>query len=307
MIHHVFANKSNIGDWLSARGIQSLLGGSVCVVEHFCDAPFVPETLARLGEAKPTDVIVIGGGGLFMDYFTPFWEGICQVADRVPVCIWGVGYCELKQERTLPPQDLIDEIVAKSRICAVRDEHTLQRLARYDPRIAVGCPSLCVLEPPPQAGHGILHVDNYSTVGANAYEAMDAFGRQTAAHLSFPYRTTNNRIVAGDENALRAVLRRYAESDVVLTSALHGCILAVGMGRKLIAVSGDCKIDSFMHEAGLAKWLCQADEVDRLGELWTTLAEQEQPHRFVCQVRERSCSVAAQILSLATCESAAGV
>ena len=40
MIHHVFANKSNIGDWLSAQGIQTLLHkycGREKVLEHFCD------------------------------------------------------------------------------------------------------------------------------------------------------------------------------------------------------------------------------------------------------------------------------
>ena len=45
MIHHVFANRSNIGDWLSAIGIQSLLG-DIPVCEHLADAPCVPETLA---------------------------------------------------------------------------------------------------------------------------------------------------------------------------------------------------------------------------------------------------------------------
>ena len=42
-VYHVFANRSNAGDWLSARGIQSLLG-PVSVTELLCDEPFVPET-----------------------------------------------------------------------------------------------------------------------------------------------------------------------------------------------------------------------------------------------------------------------
>src|SRR5688500_18355984 len=97
MIHHVYANRSNIGDWLSALGIQSLLG-SRPVIEHLCDEPFVAETLAALSACTADDLIVIGGGGLFMDYFTPFWEGFRQIADKVPFCIWGTGYCDLKRE-----------------------------------------------------------------------------------------------------------------------------------------------------------------------------------------------------------------
>src|ERR1043165_8456109 len=106
MIHHVFANKSNIGDWLSAQGIQRLLG--VPVIEHLCDEPFVPETLEALRELKANDLIVIGGGGLFMDYFVPFWEGFREIASRVPFCIWGVGYCHIKREDSRPPPSLLE-------------------------------------------------------------------------------------------------------------------------------------------------------------------------------------------------------
>ena len=84
MIHHVYANQSNVGDWLSARGIQSLLAPRA-VTEHFCDEPFVPATLAALSKAGPEDFIVIGGGGLFMEYFGPFWEGAEQIRTRVLV------------------------------------------------------------------------------------------------------------------------------------------------------------------------------------------------------------------------------
>ena len=44
MIHHVYANRSNAGDWLSALGIQRLLA-PLPVTEHLCDEPFVEETL----------------------------------------------------------------------------------------------------------------------------------------------------------------------------------------------------------------------------------------------------------------------
>ena len=71
MIYHVYANQKNIGDWLSARGIQSMLEPHP-VRELLCDEPFVPKTIEILGQAGPDDLVVIGGGGLFMDYFAPF-------------------------------------------------------------------------------------------------------------------------------------------------------------------------------------------------------------------------------------------
>ena len=45
-VYHVYANRSNVGDWLSARGIQALLA-PLPVTELLCDEPFVPETIER--------------------------------------------------------------------------------------------------------------------------------------------------------------------------------------------------------------------------------------------------------------------
>ena len=38
---------------------------------------------------------------------------------------------------------------------------------------------------------------------------------------------------------------------MVLTSRLHGCIIALALGKKLLAISGDWKVESFMARAGL--------------------------------------------------------
>ena len=81
MIHHVFANRSNIGDWLSAKGIQVLLN-IPDITEYECDEASVDQTLLRLSAASPDDLIIVGGGGLFMDYFEPFWQGLLQLTDE---------------------------------------------------------------------------------------------------------------------------------------------------------------------------------------------------------------------------------
>src|SRR5688500_17280559 len=110
MIYHVFANRSNIGDWLSARAIQTLIGDAP-ISEYLCDEPFIPTTLERLRHAEPQDLIVIGGGGLFMDYFEEFWIGFRIIAERVPFVIWGVGCCDMKRQNSRLPMPLLEEIV----------------------------------------------------------------------------------------------------------------------------------------------------------------------------------------------------
>jgi len=103
MIYHIYANRSNIGDWLSAKGIQQLLA-THDITDCFCDEPFVKETMEVLSKATGNDLIIIGGGGLLMDYFVPFWEAFAPIAERVPFCIWGIGYCDIKHEASLPPE-----------------------------------------------------------------------------------------------------------------------------------------------------------------------------------------------------------
>ncbi len=295
MIHHVFANKSNIGDWLSALGIQSLLPPH-SVREHLCDEPFVAQTLAALSRAQTGDVIVIGGGGLFMDYFLPFWQGFREIAGRTPFCIWGVGYCDLKREMSRPGADLLTEIIGQSRLCSVRDELTRRWLLECHLPPPTACPSLCVLAPPSEPGFGILHVDNYTTAGADVYECMDACARRFAETTQRPFRRTNNRITAGRTEDLAEVLARYASSDVVLSSALHGCIIGLAMGKKVLAVSGDYKIESFMNEVGMGDWVSGIEEVDDIPRRLEALDELPRMQASLDHLRAANRKIARQIL-----------
>ena len=90
-VYHVFANRSNIGDWLSAIGIQKLLA-PIEVVELLCDEPFIDDTIQVLTGATEDDFVVIGGGGLFMDYFEPFWRRFELLAtEGLRFAIWGLS------------------------------------------------------------------------------------------------------------------------------------------------------------------------------------------------------------------------
>lgn len=296
MIHHVFANRSNIGDWLSAIGIQQLLGAHV-VTEHLCDEPFVPATIAALSQASSNDVVIFGGGGLFMDYFQPFWESVATRASHVPYCIWGAGYCELKREPSRPSVELMQGIAARAKLCVLRDELSRQVLAPVHLPHPVACPSLVAVEQTTEAGHAVLHVDNYSTAGADVYDAMEASGRAFATATSRPFRQTNNRVEAGNRAALAKTLGLYASSDVVLSSALHGCIIAVAMGRKVLAVSGDWKIEEFMNAAGLSEWVIGQDDVERIPQLLARLSDQPDRSEFVERAREENTVVASNVLA----------
>jgi polysaccharide pyruvyl transferase WcaK-like protein len=297
MIHHVYANQSNAGDWLSARGIQSLLG-LPAVREHFCDQPFVAETLAALRQAGPQDFIVIGGGGLFMDYFVPFWEGFRSVADRVPFAIWGAGCCDRKCQPTRPPLKLVSEIVRRSRLCVVRDELTRELLAGCKLPPPVICPTVAAVPARGGAQPRLLHVDHYDNVGAEVYERMVREAEEFAGRTGRSYRQTNNLIPAGHNGALQKTLELYASADLVLTSRLHGCIIGLATGRRVLAVSGDRKVESLMAAAGLPEWVCDLDEIGTLSSRLPALPTQTVPTQFVERGRQGNRAVAERVRRL---------
>jgi polysaccharide pyruvyl transferase WcaK-like protein len=297
MIHHVFANRSNIGDWLSAKGIQRLLQPHQ-VTEHLCDEVFIQQTLVELNGLGPGDLVVIGGGGLFMDYFASFWAGFSGLSRRFRYCIWGVGYCDLKAEGSHPPLDIVQGVVAGSELCVVRDELTRKHLADSALPAPVPCPSLVEIDVA-HRGWGLLHVDNYTTVGAPAFETMDDACRHYALATSRPYRRTNNRIEPDREKDLRQCLSLYSMSDLILSSALHGCVIAVAMGKPVLAVSGDWKIEGFMKAAGLGDWVLDANELAQLPVRLEALSEQSAVPDFVACARAQNHAIAQKIRALA--------
>ena len=293
MIHHVFANRSNIGDWLAARALQRLAGHGP-VVEHLCDEPFVPQTLARLRRVKPNDFVLIGGGGLFTKYFEPLWEGFESIAARVPFAIVGVGCCDFTWTNSQPSWPRVASIVHASRICTVRDALTRSYLAPCVVPPPVACPSLTVVRARPP-GWGVLHVDSYDVVGADIYQYMGDVARRMATESGRPFRRTNNLIQAGSETALAATLDLYAQSDIVVSSRLHGCVIGLAMGRSVVAVAGDRKVEAFMREAGLADWVLDLSEIERLYERLEAASTQPRPRAFLARARRQNRAVAARV------------
>jgi polysaccharide pyruvyl transferase WcaK-like protein len=295
MIHHVFANRSNVGDWLSAKGIQRLLA-PLPVKEYLCDEPFVPDTLDKLAKVAPDDFIIIGGGGLFSKYFNPFWSGFADIAHRVPYAIWGVGCCDIKMTDSLPPLELIERIVKYSRLCVVRDKLTRMFLKSCNLPPAVPCPTLNALEGIHTSSNGILHADHFDNIGSANFDIVTATTETYAKINNRIYRRTNNLISAGSQSGFNDVMTRYEKSDLIVSSRLHGCIIGLALGCKVLAISGDRKVESFMTAAGLADWVCDVNEIESLTTLLERLPFQPSAEQYVEQAREQNRLVAKALL-----------
>lgn len=295
MIHQVFANRSNAGDWLSARGIRSLLQPHP-VREHLCDEPFVAATLAALAAAAADDLVVIGGGGLLMDYFAPLWRGLLQLP-ALRLCLWGIGVVDHKAAPSLRTIDLVREVAARALVCRVRDQRTRELLLPLPLGEPAPCPSLLAVPLQPPDGHGLLHCANLTIAGEAAYREMRRQALAFAERSGRPFRETNNQLVAGRENELAAVLDLYRRSDLVLSSRLHGCLLAIATGRPVLAVSGDRKIESAMAAAGLAAWVLERDALEQLPQRLLDLPTQRDAADYRELAQRQNRAVAAEVLA----------
>jgi polysaccharide pyruvyl transferase WcaK-like protein len=153
---------------------------------------------------------------------------------------------------------------------------------------------------PQRAGQTLqlLHVDNFDAVGPEVYQRMVEISQTFAHETARTYRQTNNLIPAGHNGALARTLERYVSADLVLTSRLHGCILALATGRQVLAVAADRKVDSFMAAIGLSEWVYPPSAVESLPDTLATLSRQSLPIKRIESEREQNRRLASDISAM---------
>jgi hypothetical protein len=150
----------------------------------------------------------------------------------------------------------------------------------------------------PLTGRAVLHADHYDNVGPENFEVMAAATSAYAARTGRRSSRTNNIIPRGNASALQAVLDLYLDAELVVSSRLHGCIIALAMGRRVVVVSGDHKVEAFMHAAGMAEWVLDLAHVRALPERLEALPGQQLPVAFMEQGRRRNREIAAEIRAM---------
>lgn len=275
MIFHVSANESNVGDWLSAVGIRRLMD-NLPAERLYCDAYFLADTLERLGRAEAGDVLIIGGGGLFQDYFMPFWRGVAPLLDRgVRFCLWGIGIAGggLKGDSA----GLVRRMAGRSAVCAVRDELTRDSLELPSNTTVTPCPAIMgarLLLTPRARQKRIVHAVHPDIVSDADSEKARQCAKAHAASTAREYRETDNRVSQGNGDELRSCVALYAGADQVISSRLHGCIIGLALGCHVLALSSDMKVRAFMESAGLGDWICPTDDAEAIGRKLATLDSQ---------------------------------
>ena len=297
----LYANNENIGDLLSAVGIRTLMGGEATMF------PFEGRSVATsrmLNGLREGDTLIVGGGGLLKATFDRTWEQVLVAQDRrgFNTVLWGVGYCDVIGSETKGSLALHRDAVSRAALAGFRDELSWRPFLDVDHASVIGCPSGIAVRGISRggrqshaAGH-VLQVDHPDLLrsvslryGADAEAAIVAATSGLAARMRLPLVPTANLIagtplaprvkarlaasrweIRGAElMASRVVREKYAKAEVVVTSRLHGAIIAATLGKKVVALSGDAKIGEYMVAIGLKNFVVHdpaelADVVDRL-------------------------------------------
>lgn len=253
-----YSSYRNIGNYLPVMGIHGMLGR----VTDAWDIHRVPVDWDYVhGHYRNA---IIGGAGLLNASFESFWQDFDRHG-RLPFVIWGMGVCLPENEA---PQGVSKEVVrrvfGKALLANVRDQLTVSHYGLADSTNIAVCPTVPYLH------------DWVKRVGAAApAEPVDVLH---SIHTTLASDTQTQQITAAIEAQGRRVLcvenlqrRRvgiddllclYQHAGLVVTTRLHGAIIAFGFDRPCVALSFDPKVRAFMEGYG-GGTLCAS--IDALG------------------------------------------
>lgn len=236
-----YSSSNNIGNFTPVLGIQRMLG-------------LAPDTWTMHDRALDFDFVnrnyacaIIGGAGLLHGAFQPFWEAFAERC-RIPVIIWGVGVCLPDGEESAVDRETVRRIAARCDLINIRDELTRDYYGLAQADISA-CPTLAYLEPlrslvRPEPGR-VLYSSHEEMVRGEETRRFVETARKACRELVFTDNIQRKR--EGVEDIIR---RHYCRSELVVTTRLHGAIIAHGLGIPYVAVARDAKVRDFVRLYG---------------------------------------------------------
>jgi hypothetical protein len=227
----------NIGNLIAVRGIDAML------MPRFAPALRIDcRHFARV-DVHSFDVALIGGAGLFHNCFSEFWKWLSR--QRVPVLIWGVGVCLPAYHPSVSdprksgvPREHIDRLRKRLVFCNVRDDLT-QEMYALDGSVTA-CPSVVYIQDKLSAA------DKGSTILYSHHSELvsDWEKERILRHCTD---CTDNLF---KDCSPMDVLAKFQRARLVVTTRLHGAIVAAALGRPYIALCRDRKMSAFVDQYG---------------------------------------------------------
>jgi hypothetical protein len=252
-----YSSSNNIGNYTPILGIRSMLGietDTWCIHDGNIDFDFINRSYR---------CAILGGAGLLHACFEPFWARLAREC-RVPLILWGLGGCfptavSEDMQQAGVSRTLVQEVADRCDLVNLRDDITAEyyRLASCS---ITACPTVEYLDKFSGFDHRkdgyVLLSEHRSLVGRADSRRLRNFLHTSGA----PLRITDNR-QSFQRRLEQIIVGSYLPSAAVITTRLHGAIIAYGLGIPYLSVTRDRKIEAFhrLYGNGL--------NVDRLEEV----------------------------------------
>jgi len=244
-----YSANRNIGNYTPVLGIQEMLGAKLDtwnIHRTPIDWDFVH---------KNYESVIVGGAGLLHRVFEDFWIDL-EKNCRLPIVIWGIGVC-LPAHEVMGgvSKKVVREVFSRAILANVRDELTRDHYDLDSSTSITICPTIAYISRAyevkiSQVNRGagelkkILHSHHINLEPGDLTPRI----KELVQNNGWLYTFTDN--VESEENLLDFILQKYPRNDAVVTTRLHGAIIAYSFRRPYFALSFDPKIDAFVKLYG---------------------------------------------------------
>ncbi len=288
-----YANQGDLAILAALR--QGLASHTVVPIDTGFAA--TPDAIYRLNRL---DYVLLGGGTLIADRPTPPFDTFERWMDDLacPLGIVGLGVDPVQPTHWPTVEAMLD----RARFWYVRDHQSRHHL-RDHPKVQVA-PDLSLSRPLPVRPIAHEPLDARPLCGVNLRRGL-AVGLDpdpwVAAIRRLPLRLVAIPMSPYASFDERALLRQldpevtprfdadlYQQADLVIGTAYHAVLFAVQAGVPVIAIGYAPKVDQFMQENGLGRWLIRPDEPDKLASrVEELLREHASVAADLVQIRDR--------------------
>lgn len=236
-----YSSYDNIGNYLPVLGIHEMLDREpdvCCAHRNDIDFDYIN---------KEYKCAIIGGAGLLHKSFEQFWLSV-RDSCNIPIIVWGVGACLPDDNPEVADRNAVNDVFQRAKLVNVRDTLTTSIYESDDISVSA-CPTVVFLDKFKDqfgGGENVLVSWHKELVSREGNKKIVDYVESYSGHNVF---LTDN-IQRPSEGLIDIIEKYYLESDLVVTSRLHGAIIAYSLGIPYISIARDDKVRSFVGDYG---------------------------------------------------------
>ena len=229
-----YSSIQNVGNYTPLLGIHQMLGQELdtwCVHDKNIDWNFINSNYKG---------IIVGGAGLFHAGFEGFWRGLI-VELKIPFIVWGVGGIFPKNRLLLSnvSSKILKEACHNADLVNVRDNLSAN-LIDFEKISIAACPTIVYMDTLRDKVQKSLKI-MYSSHEELLSDSEKIQVRNFLKEKDYIFNDNIQKKFFG----MTRVMQKYLSVNHVITTRLHGAIIAYGLGIPYTAISYDDKIDEF--------------------------------------------------------------